>query len=770
VLAGLVSCAEDPPAPAPSGPRPGHTLFDQLEDVRVESHSASNLPRLLRDRLRGMVEQPVRDLPASAFAPFPLGQLDRGQLRDVNALALQFRKALGDDAGGQCWRARPELRLDSGAGRVTLRHEGREVSGVVRDDTSAAGGALVWFDDQAPQLFWWDAVRGYLLAFGPTPPGDVSYAFDLGARSPLASAEWRLVSGAEAPADARALAGTFTLEPTTRPCLLAPAPTDLSLTLPELPGRRLQVVVGVLDVRSALRGRKQGDGVTFSVEVVQAGEPRSLWSRHVRAEEGFVEADVAMTDVGPGPLELRLLTRPGPDGSSHYDHGLWSGLTFRDDEARPPARPHLVLIDVDTLRADRLGCYGYERETSPRIDAWARREAEVFTDAMAVANWTLPSTLSILTGLSVPEHGVHEVTRRLSETVPTLAERLRAAGYETLARTDGGYVSEPYGFARGFDSFRAYQRPWRAHHAAGWSEELQGLAARGSERPVFLFLQTYQVHTPLGNDHTFDDPEAPYDGTWSDTQISHNTLMDHLAQGGMPPDAWDRRWISDQYDAAVKRMDDVVGAFLEGLPGVFGDEPYLVLITSDHGEELFDRGGFGHSRSLYAELIHVPLIVRHPDGLRVGENALPASGLDVVPTLLDSAGLPVPPELSGLSLREPPRPSRVRTAAHGSDGHAYVVDGWKLVQGVTLPGEQGEQAEQAGSRSRLFELRADPGEQHDLAQTQADRTAGMAKALARHLAEVTPILGEGGTDQAPIDPALAEQLRELGYLGDQDDG
>lgn len=749
---------------APSGPRPGHTLFDQLEDVRVEAHPESNLPRLLGERLRGMVEQPQRELPASSWNPFPLGQLEPKQRRDVSALALQFWKALGGEEGTKCWRTRPELRLDSGAGRVTLRHEDREITGVVRDDTAAAGGALVWFDEQAPQLFWWDAVRGYLLAFGPTPPGDVSYAFDLSRRSPLASAEWRLVSGADAPTDARALAGTFTLRRVTRPCLLAPAPTDLAVTLPELPGRRLQVVVGVMDVRSALRGRKEGDGVTFSVEVVQAGEVRSLWSRHVLAEEGFVEEEVALIDVAPGPLELRLLTRPGAAGDTHYDHGLWGGLVFRDDEARPPARPHLVLIDVDTLRADRLGCYGYERDTSPRIDAWAAREAEVFADSTAVANWTLPSTLSILTGLSVAQHGVHAVTRSLHEAVPTLAERLRAAGYETLARTDGGYVSEPYGFARGFDEFQAYQRPWRAHHEAGWTEELEQLAFRGSERPVFFFLQTYQVHTPLGNDHTFDDPVLPYEGTWSETQISHTTLLDHLAQGGAAPDAQDQRWVSNQYDAAVKRMDDVVGAFLERLPSVFGDEPYLVLITSDHGEELFERGGFGHPRSLYAELIHVPMIVRHPDGLRVGTSALPVSGLDVVPTLLDTAGLDVPAELSGLSLRTPLSASRVRTATHGSDGHAYMVDGWKLVQGAALPEEHD------APPSRLFQVSADPGELHDLTGSQAARAAGMARALARHLAEVTPMLGAGDADPSALDPALAEQLRELGYLGDTDDG
>ena len=743
----------------------GDTLLDHPEALRVEAHPATNLPAELAAQVAEAVRAGGWTLGPDAWRRVSSRKLAPDLMPLLMHVSDAFWGGLGE--GTHVWAAPLPASDVLALGRVWITHEGRPTS-YLRDQAASfegAPGRAPWVDGEGATVFVWDDIEQRLLALRSTPPGPITYGLQRDERSLLARLEARLLSGSAAPTDARALASALELAGERRPALLAPAGTRLALAVDGLGGDALELVYGVADLADTSDAQRPGsaggrsDGMTFALDFEDEGGARTLWSGEAGVAEGWATARVDITSLRGRRGVLRLSTGPGAAGDATYDHGAWASLRLLADDPPPPDRPHVVLIDVDTLRADRLGCYGHARPTSPRIDAWAAAQAEVFRDSTAVGDWTLPTTLSMLTGLATSQHGVTDVTRGLAPGLPTLAELLRAAGYETWARTDGGYVVPSFGFARGFDRFRVRRRPWHEHQRLGWSEELAWLAERRSGRPVFLFLQTYQVHTPYPSDRRFDDPASPYDGPFAVEDIDRLLLQRAVAEG-RPPSAADRAWVSAQYDAAVRRMDDVVGAFLEALPAAFGDEPYLVVFTSDHGEELFDRGWFGHRHSLHGELLNVPLIVRHPDTGRVGVVDRPVSTLDVVPTILDHAGLERPENLPGRSLRLAPPPDELRVAFHEDDAWAVLLDGLKLIvaEGRGAPAVPGEPL-----HSALYDLGDDPLERHDLTAERHEQATRLRELLARWLQRHAA--AADGAAAPVMDAQLLHDLDALGYTG-----
>lgn len=285
------------------------------------------------------------------------------------------------------------------------------------------------------------------------------------------------------------------------------------------------------------------------------------------------------------------------------------------DEAQP--RPNIVLISVDTLRADRL-------PVSPRIDAWAKRHATVFQNAVAQAPWTLPSHASMLTGLDALRHGVNHSFQAAPEELTTLAERLRDAGYVTAGISGGAWLDPQYGLAQGFERYRSWRREQRgdeeleAHAAlaARWLGELQV--------PFFLFLHTFDVH----------DFNAP-----------------HRRARAAPRPNDPHADLVQLYEQAVSHMDERVGTLLERLESLDLHRRTIVVLTSDHGEDLGEDGVFGHG-SLRDQVLRVPLLVASPGGRSAGRVIdEQVRSVDLVPTLLDLAGLEIPPGLDGVSLR-----------------------------------------------------------------------------------------------------------------------
>jgi hypothetical protein len=215
-----------------------------------------------------------------------------------------------------------------------------------------------------------------------------------------------------------------------RPALRLPAPASLAFDLDPASCDALRVSLGVLDRGLALRedalllARGAGDGVTFEVDVEAGGRVVTVFSRHLQPGEGWVDRTVDLSAWTGRDVRLVLRSGAGPDGDAGFDEALWADLTLLGAPAAPPHRPDILLIDVDTLRADRLSTYGHARATAPGLDAWIERwsgRTVVYEDCLATSSWTLPSTMSLLTGLAVRQHGVEGGTQALAPLFRTLA-------------------------------------------------------------------------------------------------------------------------------------------------------------------------------------------------------------------------------------------------------------------------------------------------------------------------------------------------------------
>jgi arylsulfatase len=300
-------------------------------------------------------------------------------------------------------------------------------------------------------------------------------------------------------------------------------------------------------------------------------------------------------------------------------------------EAHPP---NILLILVDTLRADHLGTYGYPLETSPEIDRFAA-ENRVFRYAVSPAPWTSPAVASIFTGLYPAAHGVlqHVSSTKMpndaiSPDLATLAELLRDAGYATAGVTANAWVSEPRGYAQGFDRFESMDH----ENASVVNETARALldALRKRRQPFFLYVHYMDPHPPY---------EPPPD-------------LVRRFRAAMQGRGWSPRPrllnLIALYDAEIHLVDRGIGSFFSYLRKLGLYDEMVIAVTADHGEQFFERGALGHGEHLHNEETHVPLILKGP-GL-TGEVDTTVSTIDLAPTLLELAGVEAPNGIQGVSL------------------------------------------------------------------------------------------------------------------------
>ncbi|HPJ71494.1 MAG TPA: sulfatase, partial [bacterium] len=270
-----------------------------------------------------------------------------------------------------------------------------------------------------------------------------------------------------------------------------------------------------------------------------------------------------------------------------------------------PAPPNLVLISIDTLRADRVSCYGCETPTTPVLDRFADGAA-VFTDTIVQSPWTLPSHMSLFTSLYPSTHKVGAASRTLDPAVVTLPLLLREAGYATAAFVDAAFLSSRYGFSRGFDLYE---------NAKGRGIEtvlprVESWLKTARREPFFLFVHVFDCHCPYTPPDDVARRFSPdYDG---DLDLSGRCGLSGFEDADLDED--DVRYISQQYDGEVYAVDRGLSRLLGLLESLGLFENTVVVVTSDHGEEFMEHGRIGHTRSLYRELLQVPLIVRPAGG------------------------------------------------------------------------------------------------------------------------------------------------------------
>lgn len=523
-------------------------------------------------------------------------------------------------------------------------------------------------------------------------------------------------------------------------------------------GARLEIGFGVSD--SAWKRRVRH--VDFGISCAGAGGVHTLLEERVTSpgEAGNRWRD-AVLDLAPcaGATALRLETRPSDD--LFLQETLWSNPRLVVPGA--VADPNIILISIDTLRADHLGAYGYARPTSPRLDRLAA-DGVRFAHFIASSSWTMPAHASMLSGLDPAHHGgvVFDYFRPLSPRLEMLAERLWDRGYATAGFTGGGFVCGPLGYDQGYERYRdnpvskgeGDTLQWAIDHAKPW------IAARDGQ-PFFLFLHTYQVHMPY-------TPPPPYDTLFDPDYRGPYATRFELAEAQpfvedvepLPPRALQH--VQALYDGEIRAMDEAFGGFFDWLRAEGLARDTCILLTSDHGEEFGEHGGLLHQQAkLYEELIRIPLIVWCPGrvaGGRVVEDL--ASHTDLVPTILELAGAPPGDDLDGRSLlpllRGEALPER-RPAISEVDGSIVKRPG--QVRAVRGPRYKLIESSLDDTEA-VFDLADDPGERQSLAATRPELAGTLRAAAAGAPRTAAP------THAAPAmtpDDALRERLRALGY-------
>jgi arylsulfatase A-like enzyme len=427
-------------------------------------------------------------------------------------------------------------------------------------------------------------------------------------------------------------------------------------------------------------------------------------------------------------------------------------------------KPPIILIVIDTLRADHVGANGYGRNTTPNIDAFAKT-ATRFSAAHAAASWTVPSMASMFSGVYPWGHGVvmaevsaanqvdYQLT--LSDQFETMAETLAAEGYETFGVSANYHMHEKYGMSQGFAHYKTFgfrDREPVDLQVKDWIPQMRRAMRQG--KPYFLYVHYFDPHHPYL-------PVDPFIRQWRPEfdmdrikELVGEGFIKRAVEGEFFRQPETLQLFVDLYDSEISAADDSVGKLLANLPQA---DQALVVVTADHGEAFGEHNNMIHGRDMYAETLHVPLVVRFPGQLHAGKTIDNAVSLvDLYPTLAEAAGAEQPRYLDGQSLRrqiENPPKDRYLFAETQRAKEFY----WR---GVITTGQKWLYHVQE-KKQEFYNIAADPGETKDLYQEGNREAASMAAKWRQHRRR-EPVFAPGNAGE--ISPELRDQLKNLGYL------
>lgn len=476
--------------------------------------------------------------------------------------------------------------------------------------------------------------------------------------------------------------------------------------------------------------------------------------------------------------------------------------------SRPASLRHVVLISIDSLRADHVGCYGYARSTTPHIDRLAR-DGVFFRTAVSTSSWTLPAHMSLLTGLLPEAHGAQSAYARLDPARTLLQEILSREGLRTAGFVSSPFLSDQHGFARGFETYRNFweddagEAPDSARatptiddshddrtgtmvvaHAVEWLRHQR-------RDPFFLFVHLWEPHY----DYV---PPAPYDTLFFAPGRRGSVPMERFfyneaIREGMVQENLD--YVISQYDGEVAYADHLVGQILDALAALGLDKDTFIVLTADHGDEFFEHGGKGHQRTLFDEVVLVPLVVRGP-GVRSLAQGIDTqvSLIDVAPTVLSLLGIPRGSEMtgsdvSGLFMEGGPSgaaaarlPAAASAAPAGSSmgGESEIAAAPLAVsqlEGARIRGmkpfcrwfavrsPQWKTVRDCSDSLVAFDLVHDPGERAPLSEGGKEwLEMGRASAAAQDsVIDYASGLSRKGTRRVRLAKEQEERLRSLGY-------
>jgi arylsulfatase A-like enzyme len=473
----------------------------------------------------------------------------------------------------------------------------------------------------------------------------------------------------------------------------------------------------------------------------------------------------------PGKARITLRTA-GDTGIFSF----WSNPVIYEPGRK---RTNVILVSVDTLRADHLGMYGYNRDTSPATDALAK-DGAVFLNAYAQSPWTLPSHVSMLTGLNGIRHRVYTKDEKIDPAVPTLADFMRERAYFCSAITGGAFLSAAFGFSKGFDTYEIRGNDFTHLNLA---EECFGGVSRwlsaNADKNFFLFVHTYQTHSPYAS-------PLPYNAMFlgeHPKRTAFDVLKDLGGEWGVfkkLPDE-DRQNIIGLYDGEIRYTDEhLVKPLVEALHRLGLYDRTMIVLTSDHGEQFYEHGSWNHGNLLYNDVLKVPLIIKFPEsayrGLKVSNIV---RLIDILPTILDSAGiLPRNPDLDGRSLLPILSGKEKEDRAFLSDYSYDPLENpdsampprvatnagrWKFIMNKPWPQKYLDALISPPPHLpplELYDLESDPLERQNMAEKMPELVGRLRDELRALYKDAAGRKGQRST----MSKELQDQLKALGYI------
>jgi arylsulfatase A-like enzyme len=446
-------------------------------------------------------------------------------------------------------------------------------------------------------------------------------------------------------------------------------------------------------------------------------------------------------------------------------------------------RPSILLISIDTLRVDHLGIYGYPRPTDPGLAKLAA-QCTVFTEAYTTIPLTVPGHASLMSSRFPRELGVLNNRHNYpagGEAPPLLAELLRQAGYHTAAVVASGVLTASTGLGRGFETYDEPDPAVRPVRRSADQVNAVATALLEQQRgPLFLFVHYYDPHDPyefpdrLGELLPADDDLAEILARRGLAKVEYHQVLNQKRGGPVVADGQNVTLhdMVGRYDASVRYAADHAAELIRLWDSTSRGAGSLVIVTSDHGEGLGQHGFWSHGMNLYDEALRIPLLVKWPDGFGAGRRvAATVSILDLAPTVLELAGLPIPEKVRGRALR--PLLRTDRPLGHGQvvaqrmrylhSGRPPGVRNWRFGDGYAVLSGTYKYIQESEASPALFDRSDDPREERNLAGTRP----GVEKKLGRFLADWLAAFPDGSASgPVRVDEEREQMLRSLGYVDD----
>jgi arylsulfatase A-like enzyme len=390
------------------------------------------------------------------------------------------------------------------------------------------------------------------------------------------------------------------------------------------------------------------DKTRFRIELEHKNRSETLFSKDFKPSKKrlIINERIDMLPYGGEEVKIMFTTEPASEQKRkgtlvNNSYAVWVNPILY----QPPKEKetNFILLSLDTLRPDHLGCYGYSRMTSPNLDKLSE-DSVLFENTFSTTSWTLPAHVSMITSLNTPHHRVINSRQRIPASSLTLADFLRGKNFICTAFTGGGFLSTKYGFSKGFDSYQEMRKKgrddsFRLNEAESLKDRISEWLDKNHDKKFFLFLHTYQPHSPYANQSDFGKMFLAEGAKWH--MITEDEIIGEKGQVNTVLSEEEKENLISLYDGEIRYTDEcLIQSLVKKLKELDIYDNTVIVITSDHGEEFYEHESWFHGVSLYNESIKIPLIIKFPHSLYKGRRVKEIARIvDIMPTILEMAGI-----------------------------------------------------------------------------------------------------------------------------------